>query len=213
MSRYFPIVFMLFSTVLYPQVELYGKYCSIAIGEADVTCLDFLEDNRFKYVVTGCLGVSRIGEGRYELNKATLKLLFDKIERPPLSKVEIAEKPSISNQEVTFEFNIQDQYGQPIFVFATEKGSNKDVGIDYEENKLVLRKSNEKITYEIHAVNYETVEVELSKDSDKIIEITLYERPPMIISEQTFRWKLTSIEANEFKIGMEYWNTFKKVIE
>ncbi len=118
MSRVLPILFMFLSTGIYSQVQLYGKYCSIPLGESDVTCVDFLENNRFKYLVSGCLGLSSIGEGRYELKNSTLKLFFNKIEQQIKSKVSITESPSISNQEVTFEFNIKDQNGEPVFVLC-----------------------------------------------------------------------------------------------
>ncbi|MDG1572498.1 hypothetical protein OZ410_09235 [Robiginitalea sp. M366] len=211
MIRKLAILFILITKTGYSQSTLEGKYCSVPIGESDVTCVNFLENNRFKYNVTGCLGVSSIGEGRYELKRSSLKLIFDKKEQLINSKVDIRSKPSMSDKEVKFEFNIKDQYGGPIFVFATDKTNGKDIGIDYEENKLILPKSDEKVIYEIHSVGYPSVELELDKNSDKVIDIILYEGQPQVISESTVKWNLTEMKSNEFKIGKEYWNTFRKV--
>jgi len=211
MKRYLTILILLITINVFSQNSLEGKYCSLSPGESDVICVDFQEDNRFEYKMTGCLGVSSIGEGRYELNNSSLKLIFDKKEQLIKSKVDITAKPSNTDGKVEFTFNIKDQNGRPIFVFATEKGDNKDIGIDYEENKIVLPKSNEKVNYEIHAVGYPSVELELEKNTDKVIDITLFEGQPRVISERTFLWHLTEIGTGEFKIGKEYWDTFRRV--
>ena len=211
MNRILSILIGFIAINVSSQDNLKGKYCSLSPGESDVICVDFKENNRFEYKNTGCLGVNSIGEGSYQLKRFTLKLIFDRKEQLIKSTVTITEKPAASDKEVVFVFNIKDQYGGPIFVFATEIGGNKDIGINREENKIILPKSNDKVNYEIHAVGYETVELELVKNTDKVIDIILFEGQPLVISERTIRWKLRDIKADEFKTGKEYWNTFRKV--
>ena len=206
------ILVLLITINLYPQVELMGEYCSLPRSESDVICIDFQEKNRFEYKRSGCMGESSFGEGVYELKSSTLRLIFDKKEKPVRSTVDITEKPSLSDQEVVFEFNIKDQYGGTVFVFATEKGDNKDIGIDPEKNKITLPKSNVAVHYEIHAVGYETIVLALQPNSDKVIDITLFEGQPKPISGQTISWELYDIKQDEFKTGEKYWHTmFRKV--
>ena len=206
------ILIILISFKIYPQAKLEGKYCSIPIGESDVICIDFQENNRFEYKRSGCLGLASFGEGSYELKNSTLRLNFDKKEQNLKSKVSITEKPSLSDHNVVFEFNIKDRYGIPLFVFVSEKGNDKDIGIYPEENKIILPKSNQTVTYKVIAVGYEIVELSLQQLTGKVIDIVLFEPQPKPISEQTISWELSEIKPDGFKTGEEFWNsTFRKV--
>ena len=67
MKKILQIIILLTSILTFSQEKLNGKYCSIPIGESDVTCIDFKENNHFEYSVSGCLGISQIGTGNFEL--------------------------------------------------------------------------------------------------------------------------------------------------
>jgi len=61
MKKILQITILLTSILTFSQEKLSGKYCSIPIGESDVTCIDFKQKNQFEYSVAGCLGTSHIG--------------------------------------------------------------------------------------------------------------------------------------------------------
>ncbi|REG83473.1 hypothetical protein C8N41_1139 [Winogradskyella sediminis] len=197
--------------MIFSQEKLGGKYCSIPIGESDVTCIDFKENNRFEYSVSGCLGTSHIGTGIYELKNKNLKLEFGKKEQPTKNKVKVTKIKSQSEKNIEFEFIVSDEYELPLYVNIIEKPNIKGFEIYEEKNKIKVEKKNSKIKYEIRSLGYETVELELEHNSSKKIEITMFPVQAKVISEKVLEWNLTELNQYEFKVGTEIWSTFRKI--
>ena len=211
MKKILHIIILLTSILIFSQEKLSGKYCSIPIGESDVTCIDFKENNRFEYSVSGCLGTSHIGTGIYELKNKNLKLEFDKKEQPTKNKVKVTEIKSQSEKNIEFEFIITDENELPLYVNIIEKPNIKGFEIYEEKNKIEVEKNNSKAKYEILSLGYEPVELELEHNSSKKIEITMFPVQAKVISEKVFEWNLTELNENEFKVGAEIWHTFRKI--
>lgn len=194
----------------FSQEKLSGKYCSIPIGESDVTCIDFKENNHFEYSIAGCLGISDIGTGIFELKNETLKLIFDKKEQPVLNKVEIIEVKS-NSEKVDFKFNIKDENGFELYAQIREKGKNEYIDLYDKVNTIKFSKQKLKVTYEILSIGYESVELELSHNSSKNIEIKMFPVVAKVISEKVFILNLIKRNEKEFKIGPNIWNTYRKI--
>ena len=211
MKKILHIIILMTSILTFSQEKLGGKYCSIPIGESDVTCIDFKENNRFEYSVSGCLGTSHIGTGIYELKNKILKLEFDKKEQPTKNKVKVTEIKSQSEKNIEFEFIITDENELPLYVNIVEKPNIKGFEIYKEKNKIEVEKNNSKAKYEILSLGYGTVELELKHNSSKKIEITMFPVQAKVISEKVFEWNLTELNEKEFKVGSKIWNTFRKI--
>ncbi|MFI1770850.1 hypothetical protein [Thalassobellus citreus] len=205
------IIILLTSIMTFSQEKLSGKYCSIPIGESDVICIDFKENNNFEYSVSGCLGTSHIGTGIFELKNKILKLAFDKKEQPTKNKVKITDIKSSSEKTIEFEFIITDENELPLYVNIVEKPNVRGFEIYEEKNKIEVEKKNSKVKYEVLSLGYGTIELELEHNSSKKIEITMFPIQTKIISDKVFEWNLTELNENEFKVGTEIWNTFRKI--
>jgi hypothetical protein len=211
MKKILQIIIFLISIVTFSQEELIGEYCTIPIGESDVTCINFKENNRFEYTVSGCLGVSDIGTGKFELNKDNLKLIFDKKEQLIKSKIKIEEIESALEKEVIFKFNISDENNLPLYVNIVKKPENIAFKI-FKENKIISQTKNDSIgNYQILSLGYEIIELELDNLTDKKIEITMFPIQPKVISDTTLTLNLSEISEKEFKAGTNFWNTYRKV--
>jgi hypothetical protein len=204
-------ILLFISIVTFSQEKLKGKYCSIPIGESDVTCIDFKEKKRFDYVISGCLGDSEIGSGIFELKNDILKLIFDKKKQTYKSLIKIKEfKPKLE-EKVSFKFKITDESDYSLYANVVKKRGNIDFGT-FETNIEISQNKNDSIAeYRIFSLGYELVELELDNKTDKVIEIKLSTFQPKLISEKTFTWSLIEIKKNEFKTGKEFWNTFRKI--
>ena len=204
---------LLFAVKVFTQQPISGIYCSLPIGEADVTCVDFQDEDRFKYEVSGCLGISHIGVGTYELNGTLLKLKFESQKQTLRSKATIISKEPHQAEAVEFTFNVKDQFGMPISVSLRDQENGIDFNISHEENRIVVPKKNFRVVYEIYSLGYETVPLELDHMTDKTIDVILYDAQPILISEKTYRWRLKEITSEGFKIGEDLWSTFIKIEE
>tara|TARA_R110000822_G_scaffold121318_2_gene255081 strand:- start:570 stop:1211 length:642 start_codon:yes stop_codon:yes gene_type:complete len=211
MKKILQIIIFLTSILTFSQEKLSGKYCSIPIGESDVTCIDFKENNNFEYSVSGCLGTSHIGTGIFNLKNKTLKLTFDKKVQPAKNQVKINEIKSSSEKNIEFVFIIKDENELPLYVNIIEKTNIRGYEIYEEKNKIEVEKKNSKVKYEILSLGYGTVELELKHNSSKIIEVTMFPVQAKVISEKVFEWNLTELNENEFKVGTKIWNTFRKI--
>jgi hypothetical protein len=211
MKKILQIIIFLTSILTFSQEKLSGKYCSIPIGESDVTCIDFKENNNFEYSVSGCLGTSHIGTGIFNLKNKTLKLTFDKKLQPAKNQVKINEIKSSSEKNIEFVFIIKDENELPLYVNIIEKPNVRGYEIYEEKNKIEVEKKNSKVKYEILSLGYGTVELELEHNSSKIIEVTMFPVQAKVISEKVFEWNLTELNENEFKVGTKIWNTFRKI--
>ena len=210
MKKTLQFIILLTSIITFSQKKLSGEYCSIPIGESDVTCIDFKKNNRFEYSVSGCLGTSHIGTGIFELNNQTLKLTFDKKEQPPRSIVNVKEVKS-NSENIEFKFVIKDENGIPLYANVVEQPNVKAFEIYEEHNTFKAEKKNSKVKYQILSLGFEIVELELEHNSSKLIEITMIPVQAKVISEKVFEWNLTEINGGEFKIGPKIWNTYRKI--
>ena len=210
MNRALKLILILISTFSFSQEKLSGKYCSIPIGESDVTCIDFKENSKFEYTVSGCLGTSHIGTGIFELKNKTLKLSFDKKEQPTRNKVRITETKS-SSEKIEFEFIVKDENGFPLYVNIVEQPNVKAFEIYKEKNKIEVDKKDSKVKYQVLSLGYEIIELELEHNLSKLIEITMFPAQAKVISEKVFEWNLTELNEVEFKTGPKIWNTFRKI--
>jgi hypothetical protein len=211
MKKILQIIILLTSILTFSQEKLNGKYCSIPIGESDVTCIDFKENNHFEYSVSGCLGISQIGAGIFELKNEILKLTFDKKERLTKHKVKITEIKSSSEKTIEFEFIIIDENNLPVYANVVEKPNVRGFEIYEEKNKIKVEKKNSKIKYEVLSLGFGTVELELNHNSSKKIEITVFPVQPILISKKVYEWKWSKLNEQEFKTGPKFWNKFRKI--
>ena len=89
MKKSFHIVFYLITTFAFSQNKLSGKFCNPPIVIYSSECIQFLDNERFTYKVSG-RGSEKFGKGYYKLYDGELKLLFDKdsIEYQSIIKIE-----------------------------------------------------------------------------------------------------------------------------
>ncbi|MCH2032260.1 MAG: hypothetical protein MK202_01975 [Tenacibaculum sp.] len=210
MKKILQIIILLTSILTFSQEKLSGKYCSIPIGESDVTCIDFKQNNQFEYSINGCLGTSHIGTGIFELKNKTLRLTFDKKKQPTRNIVNVKEVKS-NSEKIEFEFVIKDEYGFSLYADVIEKPKIKVLEINNEKKTMEVEKKDSKIKYQISSLGYEIVELELEHNSSKLIEITMFPFQTKLISEKVFEWNLTEINDGEFKTGPNIWNTYRKI--
>jgi len=210
MKKILQIIILLTSVLIFSQEKFSGKYCSIPIGESDVACIDFKENNTFEYSVAGCLGTSHIGTGIFELKNKTLKLTFDKKEQPTKSIVNVKEVKA-NSEKIEFKFVIKDENGFSLYANVVEQPNIKAFEIYKEKNTIEVEKKDTKVKYQILSLGYEIIELELEHNSNKLIEITMFPVQAKVISEKVFKWKLTEISDGEFKTGPKIWNTYRKI--
>lgn len=210
MKKILQITMLLTSILTFSQEKLSGKYCSIPIGESDITCIDFKQNNQFEYFTAGCLGTSHIGTGIFELKNKTLRLTFDKKEQPTRNIVNVKEVKS-NSEKIEFEFVIKDEHGFSLYANVIEQPNIKGYEINKEKNTIEVEKKDSKVKYQILSLGYEIVELELEHNSSKLIEITMFPVQAKVISEKVFEWNLTEINDGEFKTGPKIWNTYRKI--
>ena len=204
-------IILIISLVSFSQETLKGEYCSIPLGESDVTCIKFKKDNLFEYKIVGCLGVSAIGSGKFELKGVDLNLIFDNKEPLFRSKIKITEYESKSEKEIKLQFKIHDENGFYIPANIIRLKDQKQFIFDEFNNVFTVDKNSTKGTYRIEFIGYETVEIEIENNNDKIIEIHLYPSEAKVISETKMIMKWERINENEYKTGPNSWNRFKKM--
>ncbi len=210
MKKVIKVIFIFISIISYSQEKLNGKYCTFPPAEGDVICLTFKENNKFDYSVTGCLGLSHVGSGNYELKDKALMLNFDKNDGPKRNKVTISQLESKSPTSVEFEFFAKNENGSPLVLDIFESESDKKYELDNQNNTIQVEKSDSFVNYKIFAIGYETEKLELKQNSSKKIEITMFEAGPVVISEKVYNWNLAELTEKGFKTGTE---TFEKLKE
>ncbi|SOS52758.1 conserved hypothetical protein [Tenacibaculum dicentrarchi] len=204
-------IMLLITITTFSQEKLIGKYCSIPIGESDVTCIDFKENNRFDYFVSGCLGVSAIGSGKFELKDEKLNLVFDKAEQVSKSEIKITESKAKSEKEIKVKFKVKDENGIEIPANVIRTSDRKHFFFDELNKVFLVDKNSPKANYKIEFIGYETLELEIDNSYDKIIEIDLFPAQAKVISDKEISWKWEKVNDNEFKTGTNFWDRFKKV--
>ena len=204
-------IILLISLVTFSQEQMTGEYC-LTFGEGDATCIDFRENNRFDYVVSGCLGISAIGSGSFELNDENLKLIFDKAEQNSKSIIQIAETETQSEKEINLEFKIKDENGIEIPANVIRTSDRKHFFFDELNKIFIVEKNSPKVKYRVEFIGYETIELEIDHKTDKVITIILFPAQPLLISDKELNWELTEFNKNGFSIGNKpYGNQFLKL--
>ena len=204
-------ILILISIVTFSQEKMAGKYCSIPIGESDVTCIDFKEDNRFDYEVSGCLGISAIGTGIFEFKDKNLKLIFDKKEQILKSGIVITENKSESEIETEFKFDIKDENGFEIPIFIMRLSDSEYFRIDEITQNIKVAKYSPSEIYRISFPGYEVIDLELDSKTDKKIDINLFLVQPLLISDKEMNWELTDFKDKGFSVGHSpFGNKFQK---
>ena len=199
------------SIVTFSQEKLIGKYCSIPLGESDVTCINFKKNNQFDYVVSGCLGITSIGSGKYELKNDNLNLIFDKTEQTSKSEIQIADNETQSEKESNLKFNIVDENGFELPANVIRTSDRKHFFFDEPNRTFIVDKNSPKAKYKIEFIGYETIELVIEHNTDKEINVTLFPAQAKIISDKELTINWNKINDNEFKTGSNSWNRFKKV--
>ncbi|OBX17893.1 MULTISPECIES: hypothetical protein [Bizionia] len=193
-------IIFLISIVSFSQEKLIGKYC-LTFGEGDATCIDFKDNNRFEYEVSGCLGVSYLGSGVYELIDSNLKLTFDKKEQILKSGIVIKENATESEKETEFKFEIKDENGFEIPIYIMRLSDSKYFRIDEITQNIKIAKNSSIEIYRISFPGYEVIDLKLDSKTDKEIQINLFPVQPLLISDKELNWELTDFSDNGFSVG------------
>ena len=204
-------IILLISITTFSQEKLIGKYCSIPLGQSDVTCIDFKENNQFNYFVSGCLGDSATGSGKFELKDEKLNLIFDKAEQISKSEIKIRESKAESNKEVKLKFKVKDENGIEIPANIIRTSNQKHFFFNKLNKVFIVHKNSPKASYQIEFMGYETLKLEIDNNTDKIIEINLFPAQAKVISDKKISWKWEKVNENEFKTGTNIWDRFQKV--
>ncbi len=211
MKNIFQVIILLTAVLTFSQEKLIGEYCSIPIGESGVTCIEFKKDKLFKYKITECLGVSTIGSGKFELKDGSLNLFFDKKDQVSRSTIKITENESKSEKEVKIQFKIKDENGFDIPANIIRLTDQKHFIFDEYTKVFMVDKNSLKANYKIEFIGYETVDIEIENNTDKMIEIQLCPTQAKIISDTKIIMKWEKINDNEFQTGTKLWDRFKKM--
>jgi hypothetical protein len=203
-------IILLISLVTFSQEKMNGEYC-LTFGEGDATCIDFKENNRFDYVVSGCLGISAIGSGNFELKDENLKLIFDKAEQNSKSIIQIAETETQSEKEINLEFEIKDENGIELPANVIRTSDRKHFFFNELNKIFIVDKNSPKAKYRVEFIGYETLEFEIDHKTDKVINIILFPAQAKVISDKEIIMKWKKINDNEFRTGSNSWDRFKKM--
>ena len=197
--------------VTYSQEKLTGKYC-LTYGEGDATCIDFIENNRFDYVKSGCLGTIEIGSGKFELKNENLKLIFDKTDLVSKIKIKITDIKTENEKEINLTFNIKDENGNELPANIIRPLNERKYFFYDENNKtFIVYKNSPNAKYRIEFMGYETIEIEINHTNDKKISVIMPRERAEIISDTTRTIKLNKFIDNGLKKNITPWDTYKKV--
>jgi hypothetical protein len=188
--------------VSFSQEKLAGKYCSVPIGESDVACFNFEDNYRFDYEVLGCLGLSSFGTGSFEIIDENLLLIFDKKQQIIKSSIEIIESISKSQEAAEFIFDIKDENGFEIPIYIMRLSDSEYFRIDEITQNITVKKDSPTETYRISFIGYETIDLKLNSNTDKLIKINLIPVQPLQIFDKEIKLKLDDFNNNEVSINL-----------
>ncbi|WMI65457.1 hypothetical protein RBH94_15500 [Aestuariibaculum sp. YM273] len=207
MKRTIIIITLLFSFSLIAQEKLVGEFCTIPIGESNVACYNFIENNNFEFMVSGCLGISTYGKGKYILNNDKLLLNFDSGKGIENSSITFKNLSEISKDSVTVKLKVTDLNGIGIAAKIYPKEMDL-MDFDFEKNYadvdgnwiLKDKKGNGLKYFVISEVGY--VELEFAIDMAKSQEINIVLAPPSpdsISSKELFK-KIKIVDSDILEI-------------
>lgn len=177
------ILILLLSFSVNAQEMLLGKFCTIPIGESDVVCYNFIENQNFEFKVAGCLGISTYGKGKYTSNNGNILLDFDNGKGNKNSTISFKELNKISPDSIIVKLKVTDLNGLgiPVKIYPKEMAL---MDFDFEKNYtdtngnwILNEKRNKELkAFVISEVGY--VDFEFSLDMNKSQEIKIILAPP-----------------------------------
>ena len=200
------LVFVCCST-LFGQANLDGEFCTIPIGESDVACYNFEENQQFEYKVTGCLGISTFGKGKYQLKRGNLFTNFEEGNANQNSTVNISKLVENTKDSITIKINVKDNDGIGIPANIYPKGMDL-LDIDFETNMADIKgdlvwkekKKDKTNIYKVLFVGYEVFEISIKTDESQKIEIILAPPSPKSLSSKKFKRKFKIIHSDTLEI-------------
>ncbi|MGV8944930.1 MAG: hypothetical protein ACOH1N_00750 [Lutibacter sp.] len=206
MKKLLLISFLLSQITLFSQEKLKGNYCTISIGESDVTCIDFKENNRFVYRTSGCLGTYRYGIGKYNIKNSSLTLLFDKSDKEFRSEIKTSKLENVNNDSIVHSFKIIDENGikiPSVTIFKKTGDFEFDENISDENGNILFRYLNNRVNedYEVEYFGYENFKFKIDnrKSYEILIKLSL-SKPTWINGEQhIYEFNIVNSETIEIQ--------------
>ncbi len=213
MNNIFLFFLFLNSFFSFSQNLSIGKYCTPAIAESDIICIDILKNNYFKFEHSGCLGIQSYGTGKYEINNWKLTLHFDNTQTKKVNKIHIQNTIEKNKDSIVLIFILKDIRNNPIEgvnIFTKTSFQNRKGWMTDKKGTCTIQKlkNNQTEKYEISFLGYEPLAIDLSSNSNKTISIILFEIQPKLISNITKIFYLENI-TSEINTATIY--RFKKV--
>lgn len=210
MKKILLIIFLIFQIQIYSQDKLIGRYCTILIGESDVTCIDFKENNRFVYRTSSDLGTYKYGIGKYKLKNSSLTLSFDKFDKEFKSEIMTSKIIKVNNDTIVHRIKLIDENGEkmPSVTIYKETGEFEfDENISDENGNIVFRylKNQVNENYEVEYFGYERFkfQIDTKKSYESIIKLALAK--PNWINGKKNEYSFDKIDFNTIKIdGVKY---------
>ncbi len=213
MKKILLIILLLITANSFSQNELSGKFCNPPIVIYSSECIQFLDNDRFTYKVSGH-NSEEFGKGNYQLSDDELRLVFDKDSVEYQSSIKIEDiAVSNNNDSIDIVFKIMEKAHPeeplPAQIFQESDSFEFDKRKHTDNNgRLTLRKSKNNKTerYRVVFLGLEPFEFDLKHDGSKKVTIELAPAPPRVISDQTIIYKLKEIASDKFvtEQGDEY---------
>ncbi|WP_435139257.1 hypothetical protein [Formosa sp. A9] len=194
------------------QEKLIGNYCTIPIGESDVTCYSFKENQQFEFKISGCLGISTYGKGNYSIKNKQLLLNFDNGKGSQNSRIVFKKLKETSQDSITLKLKVSDVYGIgiPAKIYPKEMDL---MDFDFEKNYADIngnwiwknKKNSESKHFVISENGYAELEFAIDLEKSQEIEIVLAPPSPNSISSKEFRKNIEIIDSDNLRInGMKF---------
>ncbi len=210
MKGYLVLTFFLFLSVQVSGPQLKGTFCTIPLGEGDVSCIEFKNDNRFSYRNSGCLGLNSYGEGNFEIIKSKVILTFDDVVVEPNSDVYIENRPPIDENWLNLEFEVLDKEGVSID-HATVAVKDEDIKVYRSTEYIPIPKSTDSTTCFISALGYETLELKIDQLTSKYVKINLGDYRPKLITNKTYTFDRSIFKGKSAKRPDDFSMIYRKV--
>ncbi len=198
------------TTIAFSQIKLSGEFCSYTLGEGNVTCISFKPNNQFDYQISGCLGISKIGNGTYILKKQILKLVFANNKQKSKSQFRIVNGES-QKETATLEFITTDSNSLYLPAWVIRDSDSKIFQPLSNEANIIIKQVKKNENYQITQIGYEKIKLKLDNKCNKKIFVSIYPMPPSIISNKILKYRLLDINENEFSIGKNITDKYKRM--
>ncbi|WP_106134090.1 hypothetical protein [Mongoliibacter ruber] len=214
MKKILPLIFLIISVDSFCQDQLSGKFCNSFNDGYSVVCIEFLENNSFKYELIGCLGVENFGKGEYQLTSNQIKLIFDEDSSKIQSSIKVENlKFRDRRDSIEIVFHIVEKANQkeplPAMIFQeSDSFEFEKVKQANSNGNLILLKPKNRETekYNVLFLGYERFEFTLENHQSKNVTIELAPEAPEIISNRVFTIDLSKITPDLLVTidGVEY---------